>query len=200
MGLLKIQVEGKTASTCFQPFWTSNLYPMQQRPRKVTSNLPGQIEHTSPCFLLSGVFYYRSQGMSRTLQCQLSAFLHQHENSISHPNSICLAYSTPGTFRSRKMPNRKQLHDAGKCLNYSEKLYRWIRLDFGCGFLTILAGEGSKKSIEGLLELLEELWSGACGCTMGKVENCDSIALVILTTIKVGIHLWSHTFFDAIFC
>lgn len=83
-------------------------------------------------------------------------------------------------------------------LELLEKLYRWIRLDFDHGSLSILAWMGSGDFVEGLLELLEELWCSACGCAMGKVENYSSIALAIIAKIKVGITLWPHTFFDAI--
>lgn len=56
--------------------------------------------------------------------------------------------------------------------------------------LSILAWVRSKESTEGLLELLEELWSGACGCAVGKVKNCSSIALAFIAKIKGGACLW----------
>lgn len=58
------------------------------------------------------------------------------------------------------------------------------------GSLSILARAGSKESIDGLLELLEELWSGACGCAVGEVKNCDFIALAIIAKIEGGACLW----------
>lgn len=118
IGIVKVYVEERRAS---RTRGVENLRCMLRRPRKGTFD-----KAMSDRTYLSLVFVVidTKSEVPVDVQRQLAAMKHHHENSISRPSSICLAYSTPETFRSRKMPKRKQLHNAGKCLNYSKKLYR----------------------------------------------------------------------------